>query len=75
MWQGIYVKKNKNKKLHLPALTASWLVDRNEISSLTLFITDIVDQGVTKRCRLSWLINIALEYEPRRGRGLRGLGQ
>jgi hypothetical protein len=34
-------------------------------------------QGVTKRCRLSWLTNSALVYEHKcRGRGkLRGLGQ
>jgi hypothetical protein len=34
-------------------------------------------QGVTKRCRLSWLTNSALVYEPQmqEGRVLRGLGQ
>jgi hypothetical protein len=26
-------------------------------------------QGVTKRCRLSWLTNSALVYEPKCGRG------
>ncbi len=31
-------------------------------------------QGVPKRCRLSWLINSALVYEPKCG-GLRGLSQ
>jgi hypothetical protein len=28
-----------------------------------------VRQGVTKRCRLSWLTNSTLVYEPKRGRG------
>ncbi len=28
-----------------------------------------VNQGVTKRCRLSWLTNSALVYEPKCGRG------
>ena len=34
-------------------------------------------QGVTKRCRLPWLTNSALVYEPNAwgGRGLRGLSQ
>ncbi len=32
-------------------------------------------QGVTKRCRLSWLTNGALVYEPKSGGKLRGLGQ
>ncbi len=31
------------------------------------------DQGVTKRCRLSWLTNSALVYEPKCG-GRRGWG-
>jgi len=33
-------------------------------------------QGITKRCRLSWLTNSALVYEPEFGGGaLRGLSQ
>jgi hypothetical protein len=38
---------------------------------------DCFGQGVTKRCRLSWLTNSALVYEPKYGgRGeLRGLSQ
>ncbi len=32
-------------------------------------------QGVTKRCRLSWLTNSALVYEPNCGGGFRGLSQ
>jgi hypothetical protein len=35
-------------------------------------------RGVTKRCRLSWLTNSALVYEPKLGEGgggLRGLSQ
>jgi hypothetical protein len=32
--------------------------------------TGVVDQGVTKRCRLSWLTNSDLVYEPKcRGGG------
>jgi hypothetical protein len=29
-----------------------------------MMISSILNQGVTKRCRLSWLTNIALVYEP-----------
>ncbi len=39
---------------------------------------DIFKQGITKRCRLSWLPNSALVYEPKcgeRGRDLRDLSQ
>jgi hypothetical protein len=32
------------------------------------------EQGVTQRCRLSWLTNSALVYEPKCGRGCRGAG-
>ena len=47
---------------------------------LRSFITNKygVYQGVTKRCRLSWLTNSVLVYEPNCGGGLhamRGLGQ
>ncbi len=42
-----------------------------------LFYNVLLYQMVTKRCRLSWLTNSALVYEPKcRGRGeLRGLSQ
>ncbi len=37
----------------------------------------VLQQGVTKRCRLSWLTNSALVYEPKyeEGGGLLGLSQ
>ncbi len=41
-----------------------------------LSTTSCIYQGVTKRCRLSWLTNSAIVYEPKcGGRGLRGLSQ
>ncbi len=39
---------------------------------------ECICQGVTKRCRLSWLANSAIVYEPKcggKGGGLRGLSQ
>ncbi len=32
-------------------------------------IPEVGEQGVTKRCRLSWLTNSALVYEPKCGGG------
>jgi hypothetical protein len=41
-----------------------------------LYIWESEQQRVTKRCRLSWLTNSALVYEPKCGGGvLRGLSQ
>jgi hypothetical protein len=40
--------------------------------------TEEFKQGVTKKCRLSWLTNNTLPFEHKcegRGRGLRGLSQ
>ncbi len=42
---------------------------------LSLFWNEPLYLGITKRCRLSWLTNSALVYEPKRGRGWRGLSQ
>ena len=42
------------------------------------FCTDLITaatQGVTKICRLSWLTNSTIVYEPYAGGGLRGLSQ
>ncbi len=45
--------------------------------SVTIRILKCKDQGVTKRCRLSWLTNSVLVYEPKSGGvgGLQGLCQ
>jgi hypothetical protein len=47
------------------------------ICGLPIWIYEPSNQGVTKRCCLSWLTNSALVYEPKRGgRGeLQGLSQ
>ncbi len=45
-----------------------WGRGRGEFSCIyTIFYT--VQQGVTKKCRLSWLTNSALVYEPKCGGG------
>ncbi len=38
-----------------------------EIDENVLYTEDGPNQGVTKRCRLSWLTNSALVYEPKCG--------
>ncbi len=44
--------------------------------SVYLFLPVLYRQGETRRCRLSWLTNSALVYEPKyRGRGERGEGE
>jgi hypothetical protein len=53
------------------------IVTKNMFSVLSLQGTVLISQGVTKRCRLSWLTNSAFVYQPKcEGRGeLRGLSQ
>jgi hypothetical protein len=67
VWGGGGVESNHTEKMWYSALifvSCNWWID-------------VTKQGVTKRCRLSWLTNSALVYEPKcGGRGeLRGLGQ
>jgi hypothetical protein len=49
----------------------SQLTSHRIVVSLTL-THERVDQGLTKRCRLSWLTNSALVYEPKCGGGIAG---
>jgi hypothetical protein len=61
--------------MHIKLTGEWWMVQRNHQKSLVLFQYSIigrtmqllycVQQEVTKRCRLSWLSNSALVYEPK----------
>jgi hypothetical protein len=52
---------------------SSWILSENSLEKKT---TVYCSQGVTTRCRLSWLTNSALVYEPKcggRGGGIAGV--
>ncbi len=42
---------------------------RTEMKVVKTTLDEGAEQGVTKRCRLSWLTNSALVYEPKCGGG------
>jgi hypothetical protein len=49
-----------------------WLRPRKPLPPAFELIYEGAIQGVTKRCRLSWLTNSALVYEPKCGGGVAG---
>jgi hypothetical protein len=61
-WFDLVTPRGGNDHRYPTPYTHNWNLRTN----------DTVNQGVTKRCRLSWLTNSPLVYEPKCGGKLRG---
>jgi hypothetical protein len=59
---GVLAALTPVRHVHPSLIPFSLGSQRDVVSLFILF-----NQGVTKRCRLSWLTNSALEYEPKCG--------
>ncbi len=70
----LYLKKIKYVLHDLQRITKRVRSLRTSVLKSDIYsIIELGYQGVTKRCRLSWLSNSGLVYEPKCGRGGEGL--